>query len=145
VEEASWFFITINCHPRTKNQLCDANVGEAVLAAVTYNHDNLLWHCRLCLLMPDHLHAVIAFPRDPGMAKVIANWKKFVATKIGIKLATRLFRSPLAHLRRRGRKNQLHSAKPRSQTPLRTRGRLALGLPPRSTPPTKARLDRRQK
>jgi hypothetical protein len=41
-------------------------------------------HCRLCLLMPDHLHAIIAFPREPGMKTVITNWKKFVAAKHGV-------------------------------------------------------------
>ena len=33
----------------------------------------------LCLLMPDHLHAVIAFPREAGMAMIVKNWKKFLA------------------------------------------------------------------
>jgi putative transposase len=60
-------------------------VGEGVLAAMQYNHDHLVWHCRLCLLMPDHLHAILAFPREPGMQTVIANWKKFVAVKFGVK------------------------------------------------------------
>ncbi|MGA3284768.1 MAG: hypothetical protein ABSD57_09960 [Verrucomicrobiota bacterium] len=35
--------------------------------------------------MPDHLHAIIAFPREPGMQTVISNWKKFVAVKLGVK------------------------------------------------------------
>jgi putative transposase len=30
-----------------------------------FNHERSSWHCRLCLLMPDHLHAIIAFPREP--------------------------------------------------------------------------------
>jgi REP element-mobilizing transposase RayT len=42
------------------------------------------WQCRLCLLMPDHLHAIIAFPRDPGMETTVKNWKKFVAGKHGV-------------------------------------------------------------
>ena len=35
--------------------------------------------------MPDHLHAIIAFPRGSGMKIVISNWKKFVAAKSGVK------------------------------------------------------------
>ena len=31
------------------------------------------------LLMPDHLHAIIAFPRESGMRKAVANWKHFLA------------------------------------------------------------------
>jgi hypothetical protein len=95
VAESSWFFITINCVPRGKNQLCRADPGEPVLTAMKFNHDRLLWHCRLCVLMPDHLHAIIAFPREPGMQTIVKNWKKFVAGKYGVDWQ-RLFRSPLA-------------------------------------------------
>jgi len=85
VAEGSWFFITIKCVPPGKNQLCRADTGEAVLAAMRFNHEKFVWHCRLCLLMPDHLHGVLAFPREPGMETAIKNWKKFVATKHGVK------------------------------------------------------------
>ena len=73
--DSSWFFITINCMPRGKNQLCRADTGDAVLTAVKFNHERFVWHCRLCLLMPDHLHAIVAFPRVPGMETTIKNWK----------------------------------------------------------------------
>jgi putative transposase len=63
-----------------RNQLCGADVGDAVLASVRHNHDKLVWHCRLCLLMPDHLHGIIAFPREPGMKTTVTNWKRYVAT-----------------------------------------------------------------
>jgi hypothetical protein len=82
--EGSSFFITLNCVPRGKNQLCRAHTGEAVLAAMKFNHQRLIWHCRLCVLMPDHLHAIIAFPREPGMQITITNWKKFIAGKCGV-------------------------------------------------------------
>jgi len=59
-------------------------VGEGMLAAMKHNHDKLIWHCHLGLLMPDHLHAIIAFPREPGMKTTITNWKKFVAVKFGV-------------------------------------------------------------
>ena len=93
VAESSWFFITINCVSLGKNQLCltpgthgvaRPTVGEAVLAAMRFNHERFVWHCRLCLLMPDHLHAIMAFPREPGMATMIKNWKKFVAGQCGV-------------------------------------------------------------
>jgi REP element-mobilizing transposase RayT len=34
--------------------------------------------------MPDHLHAILAFSREPGMETVIRNWKKYVASKHGV-------------------------------------------------------------
>jgi REP element-mobilizing transposase RayT len=85
VAEGSWFFITIKCVPPGTNQLCRADVGDGVLAAAAHNHDQFVWHCRLCLLMPDHLHAIVAFPREPGIKTVITNWKRFVAAKLGVK------------------------------------------------------------
>jgi REP element-mobilizing transposase RayT len=84
VAEDSWFFLTIKCVPVGKNQLCQAHAGDGVLAAVKHNHDKSVWHCRLCLLMPDHLHAIMAFPREPGMQTVIKNWKKYVAGNLGV-------------------------------------------------------------
>jgi len=80
VAEGSFFFITINCASRGVNHLCRAVIGDAVLAAAVHNHTKLAWHCQLMLLMPDHLHAIIAFPHEPGMKKTIANWKHFLAT-----------------------------------------------------------------
>ena len=85
VAEGSLFFITIKCAPPGRNQLCQAGVGDRVLAAMAHNHDRFVWHCRLCLLMPDHLHAILAFPREPGMQTVISSWKKFVAVQLGVK------------------------------------------------------------
>ena len=84
VADGSWFFITINCVPPGKNQLCRADTGDVVLAAVKFNHERCVWHCRLCLLMPDHLHAILAFPSEPGMENTVKNWKKFVAGKHGV-------------------------------------------------------------
>jgi putative transposase len=85
VAEGSWCFITINCEPQGKNQLCRGDTAGAVLTAVTFNHERSVWHCRLCLLMPDHLHAIIAFPREPGMITTVKNWKKFIARKHRVK------------------------------------------------------------
>jgi REP element-mobilizing transposase RayT len=82
--EGSFFFITINCAPRDQNHLCRADIGDAVLAAAAWNHDRFVWHCRLLLLMPDHLHALIAFPSKPGLKTIVTNWKKFLARTQGI-------------------------------------------------------------
>lgn len=36
------------------------------------------------LLMPDHLHAIIAFPREPGIKTTITNWKRYLSREHGI-------------------------------------------------------------
>jgi REP element-mobilizing transposase RayT len=79
VPGGAFFFLTINCDPRGKNQLCRAGVGDAVIAAFAHHHDQFLWHCRIALLMPDHLHAIIGFPLEPGLQRLITAWKKFLA------------------------------------------------------------------
>src|SRR2546428_8090123 len=78
--EGSFFFLTINYAARDRNQFCRTGAGDAVLAAAKHNHDQFAWHCRLMLLMPDHLHAIMAFPREPGLKKTVENWKHFLAT-----------------------------------------------------------------
>jgi putative transposase len=80
VAEGSFFFITVCCDKPGPNQLCRAGIGDAVITAAAYNHDNFIWHCRLMLLMPDHVHGIIAFPRQPGMKTTVSNWKRYLAT-----------------------------------------------------------------
>ena len=79
VQAGNFFFITISCQPREHNHLCREKIGEAVIAAAAYYHEHFSWHCRLMLLMPDHLHAIIAFPQAPGMKRTISNWKRYLA------------------------------------------------------------------
>jgi len=61
-----------------------SQLASAVLAATEHNHQNLVWHCRLMLLMPDHLHAIIAFPREVGIKKIVTDWKHFWRVSIKI-------------------------------------------------------------
>jgi REP element-mobilizing transposase RayT len=35
--------------------------------------------------MPDHLHALLAFPRDKQMSNVISLWKGYLARMVGIR------------------------------------------------------------
>ncbi len=84
VQEGSFFFITVNCDPRGQNHLCRAGLGDTVLKAASIYHERLRWHCRLMLLMPDHLHGIIAFPSEPGLKTTVTNWKKFLARNHGM-------------------------------------------------------------
>jgi REP element-mobilizing transposase RayT len=79
VADGSFFFISINCVPQSRNQLCQTGVGDAVFSAATFYHKHFKWHCRLMLLMPDHLHAIIAFPREPGMRSTVRFWKGYLS------------------------------------------------------------------
>ena len=84
VNEGSFFFITICCDQRNVNNLCCVGVGDKLLKGAEHYHQTLSWYCRLMLLMPDHLHAVIAFPCEPGLKTVVTNWKRYQARQLGV-------------------------------------------------------------
>jgi REP element-mobilizing transposase RayT len=79
------YFVTICCRPRGLDQLCQRPVAEHLFEAAAFRHRAGDWYVHLLLLMPDHLHAIISFPRDERMAKVISLFKEFTAKQAGIK------------------------------------------------------------
>jgi len=52
---------------------------QALLDAAKRYHDLGHWWCELFLVMPDHVHAMVAFRRDADMSVVLGNWKRGVA------------------------------------------------------------------
>lgn len=43
------------------------------------------WWPLLILFMPDHVHALIAFPMGQDMPKIIREWKRYTAKTFGIR------------------------------------------------------------
>ena len=84
VEDGSLFFITFNCAERGRDQLTQASTASALLEAARFYHDQQKWHITLWLLMPDHLHALLSFPRSAVMADLFKNWKRYTARQCGI-------------------------------------------------------------
>jgi putative transposase len=82
----STFFITINCKPSGPDQLTAGDTPHRILESITFLRDRRNWFPEIVLLMPDHLHALISFPWDAklGMNRVIADWKRYVATQFGV-------------------------------------------------------------
>ncbi len=80
----STYFITICCQTRGTNQLCLSPPAEILLSAIRHYHEQLRWHVSLCLLMPDHLHALLSLPRIEDLTRTIAAWKRFTAREPGI-------------------------------------------------------------
>lgn len=78
------YFITICCVKRTANQLAEPKTFETMVAALKHCATaEKIWPT-LFLAMPDHLHLLASFPRQIEMAKVIRDWKRFVAKQTGI-------------------------------------------------------------
>jgi putative transposase len=79
------YFITINCRQRFTNQLAREEISQPLFATVRHRQEKSIWWPHLFLLMPDHLHALIAFPPSgKTLASIISQWKEWTAKEIGI-------------------------------------------------------------
>jgi putative transposase len=84
VKPSALFFITVCCRPRGQNQLCHEPVARSVFESVEFRQQRLDWHVTLLVLMPDHLHMLLAFPHDREMKKTVTNWKSMLARNAGL-------------------------------------------------------------
>jgi REP element-mobilizing transposase RayT len=64
--------------------LTAASIGWALLDSAKFYEDNQRWHITVFLLMPDHIHALLSFPRDKSMSRTVGDWKHFHAVQTGI-------------------------------------------------------------
>ena len=78
------FFITINCLPRSKNQLANGETWMAILETLEFREKRGDWTWRIVLAMPDHLHGIVVFPERFFMKKYVADWKRWLAAKHAI-------------------------------------------------------------
>lgn len=86
VESAATYFITINCKKRGLPQLTEGDVPRSLFEAVSHYHQELKWWPEIVLLMPDHLHALVAFSWKDGrgMNGTIQDWKRYTSRTFGI-------------------------------------------------------------
>ncbi|MEZ5415241.1 MAG: hypothetical protein R3F03_13135 [Opitutaceae bacterium] len=85
VEEGARYFITVCCAQRGINQLCQDDVFAVWSGAIGHYVNAGRWWVDVALAMPDHWHALIAFPRFERMAAVVGDWKHYVARQAGVK------------------------------------------------------------
>ena len=81
VRENAVYFITVCCRDRSTNQLCHPEVANVIHETVTFRHSRGDWFVHLYLLMPDHVHALVTFPDDREMRRIVEGWKRMVAWK----------------------------------------------------------------
>jgi REP element-mobilizing transposase RayT len=80
VADGAVYFVTINCRIRGEDQLTTKSKSEAIFEAFRHYESLGKWHVRLCLLMPDHLHALISFnTREYSMSSIIRSFKGYLA------------------------------------------------------------------
>jgi len=84
VREGAIFFVTVCCQVRGVNHLCRRSTAKVLFETVEFRQRRGDWFVHLFLLMPDHVHVLISFPRDRSMRRVVSNWKEIVAKNTGV-------------------------------------------------------------
>jgi REP element-mobilizing transposase RayT len=79
VPEGETFHIRIRADAGQIPAFTKPSLARPLLDSVRHYHTRHRWFCRLFLLMPDHLHALLAFPRGSAMSQVIKEWKSYHA------------------------------------------------------------------
>jgi putative transposase len=91
VESESTFHIRISATQVEIINLTASNIGPQLLTSAELYHEQVRWHCRLFLLMPDHLHALLVFRSTQSMGNIIASWKGYQAKRCGITWQSNFF------------------------------------------------------
>jgi hypothetical protein len=91
VKDGSMFHIRIRVAIPQIAPLTTSALAADLLKSVQLYHAAGKWWCELFLLMPDHLHALLAFPGEPGMAATIREWKRGAARLQGVKWQENFF------------------------------------------------------
>jgi putative transposase len=82
VEPESLFHIRIALERnQPQTSLTDPLLAPALLQSAEFYDFKDRWHIALFLVMPDHIHAILAFPRSHSVSRVIGDWKHFHARK----------------------------------------------------------------
>jgi putative transposase len=91
------YFITICCQQRGVNQLCKPDGAKVLFDAARHYHRSEDWYLELLLLMPDHLHMLIAISGEADLSKAIRNFKRITARKGDIEWQRNFFDHRLRH------------------------------------------------
>src|SRR5688572_2222292 len=76
VRPGALFHIRLRAEATQSLALIDRVLAPDILADVRRYHELGRWWCELFLLMPDHAHAILAFPSEPGFTVTLRNWKR---------------------------------------------------------------------
>jgi putative transposase len=78
VKTGSYFHIRIRVACGNMDTLTQPLVARMALSAVGNYHQRGRWYALLFLIMPDHTHAILAFPYEVRMGRVIGEWKHYM-------------------------------------------------------------------
>jgi putative transposase len=70
------YFIAICCNEKRRNQLCRTPTAQQIFTTAQMYDARGIWYFDLMLLMPDHLHALIAVDGETSLFKIISDFKR---------------------------------------------------------------------
>jgi putative transposase len=82
VTAGALFFVTLRCDKTNTVDLTTPTRAKLLLEAAAHYHEHHRWFARLFLLMPDHVHALLAFPSSESMRKCMQDWKRYTARTV---------------------------------------------------------------
>ncbi len=85
---AIWF-VTICAAQRDGGPLLP--YAAAILESARYRHEHGLWFLTLLLVMPDHVHMLVAVPPGQDLSRAIGDWKHYLSCQCGIKFQPNFF------------------------------------------------------
>jgi REP element-mobilizing transposase RayT len=92
VRDGETYFITINCRERRTNQLALPTIYQAIKDCAKNYSSRGLWHIRLMVIMPDHLHCLMTLnTRTKPISTIIGGWKRYLAKTQSIVWQTNFF------------------------------------------------------
>jgi putative transposase len=84
VPDGSRYFITINMAERGGDLLMRDGRAQAMLQSIEVYEQLGKWWVYVMVVMPDHVHLIAAFGRDPGLRAVVASWKGYHAKHLAV-------------------------------------------------------------
>ncbi len=91
IPDGSRFHIRIRVAPEHEGSLTEPKIAGELLSSARYYHMRQRWHATIFLLMPNHLHAILSFPAQESMSRVIGEWKRYQTKEFGIRWQENFF------------------------------------------------------
>jgi REP-associated tyrosine transposase len=91
------YFLTICCAEKGRNQLCKNKVRDSIFMTAKMHDARGAWHLELLLLMPDHLHALIAIDGEASLSSIVASFKRATSRLAKVRWQRNFFDHRLRH------------------------------------------------
>lgn len=91
------YFITICCNEKGRNQLCRKHSAQQIFKTAKMYDVRGIWYVELMLLMPDHLHALVAIDGEASLSGIVGNFKRATSRFAHVRWQRNFFDHRLRH------------------------------------------------